>query len=268
MERIKLPAIYGILTVATGLLTGVEGLAFLALGLSLFVPVLCCAVAEREGFFVSFAISAAAVCVTGLASGWKLALDLSSLPVVGYLLCYLKRRPVEEIILASSVFLFAFAALEELLFGAPKVAGLKWFLEVRWGFYLTSSLFFSFLTLVTATWVLKRDFSVERVRWGFFPVPFFLLGGFGTVFLKSGMPKLVAENVLVAAIGFLMIQGLSVFLYYYRKLSLLWKFIFLFTFVVLPAAIFLGAVVAGLLDVWFDFRKLNGGGRKNESDTA
>ncbi|SMP10904.1 hypothetical protein SAMN06265339_0862 [Desulfurobacterium pacificum] len=266
MGRVKLPAVYGVLTLVTGLLAGVEGLAFLSLGLSIFVPVLCCAVTERNGFLVSLAVSALAVVVTGVASEWKLAFDISSLPIVGYLICYLKRRSVEEILIASSAFLFAFAVLEELFLGTPEVNNLKWFVDVRWGFYLTSSLFFTYLTLIAATWVLKRDFAVERVRWGFFPVPFFLLGGFGTVLLKTGIVKLIAENLLVAAMGFLLVQGLSVLLFYYRKVSLTWKFILLFTLIVIPAAIFLGAIVTGLLDVWFDFRKIGKGGMKNEGN--
>ncbi len=266
IERFKLPAVYGALTLATGLLVNVEGFAFLSLGLSIFVPVLCCAVVEREGIFMSLAVSAFAVLATGVLSEWRLAFDLSSLPVLGYLLYFLKNFSVEKILLVSSAFLFAFAVLEELFLGVPELGNLPWFVDVRWGFYLASSLFFSYLTLVAATWVLKRDYSVERVRWGFFPVPFFLLGGFGTILLKAGTLRFVSENLLVASIGFLFVQGLSVFLFYYKKASLTWKFVFLFTLIVMPAIVFLGAVVTGLLDVWFDFRKLDRGGKKYEGN--
>jgi len=266
MDKAKLPFVYVVLTVLTGLLSKVEGLAFLSLGISLFVPALYYAVLEKHGCLFSFLLTVFTLGLLFPFAGLRTTVDVASLPVLGYLLFLFKSRKPHEILLLLSSVLFAFALLEELFFGIPRVSGLNWFYGVRWGFYLASSLFFSYLTLLFTSFVLRRDFGTEKVDFGFYPVFLFLIGGFGSLILK-GVLKTAALNVLSVSFGFLLVQGLSVGLFLLKKASFLWRILLLLGFLILPLGVFLVAVVLGLLDLWFDFRKLKGG-KRDGSDFA
>ena len=269
MRNYKLPVFYVLLTVATGALMGMEALLPLALGLSLFIPALCYVVTRDFGILAALFLSVVSIGIISLSEGWKTSLDISAFSLLGISTRILKERlKTENIILVLSLISFGTTILEDLFIGLPaEVKQIPWFTQLRWGFYFLSSVVISAISVGMIALVSKEDFGFKRLKFDFWIVPIFLISGFLSILRWIPEIQVISANVLVGVLGLFIVQGFAIFSYYIEKFSLVAKILTLFAIVFFPAGAVIVAVLAGIFDFWFDFRKLKGG-KKNGSDSA
>jgi len=257
MKSLKLPAVYGALTVLTGITAGSPKLVALSMGLSLFIPAL---------FVLTARESLAAAALATILSLGALALysprapfDVLPFQAVGALLLKLLERPTLAV-LGGALVLFTGAVLEELLVGLPEdVKSLPLFGSYRWGIYFFTALLFSEAVYGIALIFLRRGELFLRLKFGFLPVFLFLITG-SLSLLAQGAVKVVAVNLLIATLGIFTAQGVAVLLYFIGRLSPLLRLLTLVLVLFFPMGFLAGALLLGFLDNWLDFRKLSGGG--------
>ncbi|RUM42899.1 MAG: hypothetical protein DSY34_01015, partial [Desulfurobacterium sp.] len=204
-----------------------------------------------------------------LSVGWKTSLDISAFSLLGISTRILKERlKTENIILVLSLISFGTTVLEDLFMGLPaEVKQIPWFTQLRWGFYFLSSVVISAISIGMIALISKEDFGFKRLKFDFWIVPIFLIAGFLSVLRWIPEIQVISANVLVGVLGLFIVQGFAIFSYYIEKFSLLARILTLFAIVFFPAGAVIVAVLAGIFDFWFDFRKLKGG-KKNGSDSA
>jgi hypothetical protein len=263
MKRLKLPVIYVILTVGSGVLLGTEALVPLALGLSIFIPALCYGVSKEYGIVVTTVLSVVALGVVVLISGWDVCFDLSSFPLIGLLARLLKGKiSLENFLLILGALLFCITLAEERIVGLPvEVKQHLGFMNLRWGIYFFSSFVLGAISTGVISLVSREDFGFKRLRFGFWIVPIFLISGFLAVLNFFPEIKQPATNVLIATFSIFAVQGFAVLSSFAERLSLLSKILLLAAIFLFPLGVLILAVLAGIFDFWFDFRKLEGGKR-------
>jgi len=263
MKRLKLPAIYVALTAGSGILLGSEALVPLALGFSIFIPALCYLVAREYGIAIAVFLAVFALAVVVPVSGWKVCFDVSSFPFVGILARLLKGKlSLENFLLILGILLFFITLLEEQIVGLPEeVNQLPWFTNLRWGIYFFSSFILGAVSTGVISLLSREDFGFKNLRFGFWVIPVFLVSGFLSVLNLLPEAKQPAANVLIATFSFFTVQGFAVFASFLERLSLLSKVLLLIAMFLFPAGALILAILAGIFDFWFDFRKLKGGER-------
>jgi len=269
MKNYRLPIFYVLLTVASGILMSTEVFLPLALGLSLFIPALCYVVTRCSGILVALFLSVISIGIIFLSGGWKTSLDIFAFSLLGIVTKILKERlKTENIILVLSLGSFGITILEDFLVGLPaEVKQISWFIQLKWGFYFLSSVVISAIGVSMIALVSKEDFGFKRLKFNFWIVPIFLISGFLSILRWVPEIQVIGTNVLIGVSGLFIVQGFTIFSYYIEKFSLLAKILILFAIVFFPAGAVIVAVLAGIFDFWFDFRKLKGG-KKNGSDSA
>ncbi|WP_165863704.1 hypothetical protein [Phorcysia thermohydrogeniphila] len=263
MKQLKLPAIYVALTAGSGILLGTEVLVPLALGFSIFIPALCYVVAREYGIAAAAILSIAALGVAVPVSGWKVCFDLSSFPLIGILARFLKGKlSLENFLLILGALLFSVTLLEEQILGLPEeVRQLAGFMNLRWGIYFFSSFILAAISTGVISLLSREDFGFKRLKFGFWVVPIFLVSGFLAVLDLFPEVKQPAANVLIATFSIFTVQGFAVLSSFVERLSLLSKVLLLAAIFLFPIGALIVAMLAGIFDFWFDFRKLKGGER-------
>ncbi|GEM_PF-1132621 len=266
--RYKPAVIYSLLTVGTGLLSKSEALSPLAFGLSIFIPALFYVLSKEDGPGVALLITAVALGVLALYD-YKLAADLSALPVIGLFLYFGRNRlSTENLVLLGAALLFASAVLEEIAFGLPEpVRKVELFVKYRFGFYALSSLLLSYFMTAVAQGITGEKWKVEELRFGFWSVILFLLSGTVFLIIKEGPLHEMGINLLIASISLFTVQGISVILYAVRRLGSLWKLTLLISALLFPILILGFSTFLGLLDQAIDFRKKLYEGGKDGSNS-
>jgi hypothetical protein len=122
----------------------------------------------------------------------------------------------------------------------------------------TFSVFFAILMTFVGIMFLKH---IKNDRFELFFVPNYLayILIIGLVSMVFPQTRYTGENILIPVAGFFFIQGLAVTWFYYGKLlrsSLLLIILFSLALVLNPYLVILIAIV-GIVDFWFDLRKLN-----------
>ena len=257
----------------TGLLSKSEALSPLAFGLSIFIPALFYVLSKEDGPGVALLITAVALGVLALYD-YKLAADLSALPVMGLLLYFGRNRlsrnrlSTENLVLLGAALLFASAVLEEIAFGLPEpVRKVELFVKYRFGFYALSSLLLSYFMTAVAQGITGEKWKVEELRFGFWSVILFLLSGTVFLIIKEGPLHEMGINLLIASISLFTVQGISVILYAVRRLGSLWKLTLLISALLFPILILGFSTFLGLLDQAIDFRKKLYEGGKDGSNS-
>lgn len=263
MERLRLPAIYVALTAGSGILLGTEALVPLALGFSIFIPALCYVIARDYGIALAVLLSIVALAVSVPVSGWKVCFDLSSFPLIGILARLFKGKlSLENFLLILGAFLFFITLAEEKVMGLPEeVKQLPWFTDLRWGIYFFSSFILGAISTGVVSILSREDFGFKRLKFGFWVVPIFLISGFLTVLDLFPEVKQPATNVLIATFSLFTVQGFAVLSSFAERLSLVSKVLLLAAIFLFPLGALILAILAGIFDFWFDFRKLKGGER-------
>ena len=259
MKNLKPPAALFLITVASGMMMGSSSLLPLGLGLSLFIPALFIYSYINGGAPITLLSLAIAVIVI-LAANRDAVLDVTSIALLGPVYLLLKRTGVSAAVLGGAFLLTLFTALEETLIGLPPEVK-KEFAQVsnyRYSLYFLSSAIYSIFTYGVANWIVKELPPVTEIRFGFWNVVLFTLSAIATL-LGKGDLKIVAVNILLASITLFIVQGISVFLWFFPKLSTTWKLITGLLIFIFPPGFFLTTLFLGLLDQKLNFRKLKGG---------
>ncbi|WP_457678332.1 hypothetical protein [Thermovibrio sp.] len=256
MGKLRLPALYTLISVLTGIASDSPHWVLLSVGLSLIVPPLTLLV-MREG--LTHALVATAVSLLILeAFNLKAPLNVLPLQACGALFYKWLERPSFALLAGSSA-LFLGALFQELLLGLPKeVEGQSLFITYRWGIYFLTSVLFSLTVYGITLLLLRKGYLFTKLKFGFWPVILFLISGFGTLLLK-GEGKVIATNLLIGILSLFVAQGISVVIHFLGKLSPVARLIILILVVIFPLGFLTGALFIGFLDNWIDFRKLNGG---------
>jgi hypothetical protein len=272
MGRLKLPAVYGGLTLA-GITAESSSLVALSLGLSLFIPALFLLTA-RESLTTALITSVLSLGVLALYS-LRAPLDVAYFQALGALFYKTLKRPAAAV-LGGALILFLGAVVEELLFellfGLPQeVKELPLFGSYRWGLYFFVGAILAEIAYALAQVVygLKEGEGKNpffTLRFGFWPVALFLITGALTL-VAGGALKVVSVNLLTVSLGLFTAQGLSVIAYLVSRLSPLWRLLTALGALIFPVGLFATALIVGFLDNWLDFRKLSGGG-SNGSNSA
>jgi len=269
MGRLKLPAVYGGLTVLAGITAESPSLVALSLGLSLFIPALFLLTA-RESLTTALITSVLSLGVLALYS-LRAPLDVAYFQALGALFYKTLKRPAAAV-LGGALILFLGAVVEELLFGLPQeVKELPLFGSYRWGLYFFVGAILAEIAYALAQVVygLKEGEGKNpffTLRFGFWPVALFLITGALTL-VAGGALKVVSVNLLTVSLGLFTAQGLSVIAYLVSRLSPLWRLLTALGALIFPVGLFVTALIVGFLDNWLDFRKLSGGG-SNGSNSA
>ena len=256
MKGLKLPAIYGGLTVLAGITAESPSLVALSLGLLLFIPALFLLTA-RESLTAALITSVLSVGALALYS-LRAPLDVACFQVLGALFYKTLKRPAAAV-LGGALILFLGAMVEELLFGLPQeVKELPLFGSYRWGLYffvgtILAEIAYALAQVVYGTGKGRNPFFT--LRFGFWPVALFLITGILTLAAESSL-KVISVNLLIATLGLFTAQGLSVMAYLVSRLSPLWRLLTALGALIFPVGLFAVALVVGFLDNWFDFRKL------------
>ncbi len=263
MKDLKLPAVY--LAIALiGSYMAIRKVFFpFALGMFLFLPALSYAMLKK--FSKPLAVGMSLLPATLLtAFDLSTSIDLLSLSLSSFVLYYGRERfNVDALLLILSILLFGVTVLEFFLFPQqinPDGQFPPALLNLKWGIFFFSSAIFSLAITGITSLINRESFNIRAVNFGFFPVLLFLISGFLT--LIPSLPhwiKTTSGNVLVGTFGLFAIQGFSIFIHFTDRLSPVGKFLFFLFIFIFPAFVFGAAVVAGIFDFWFDFRKLKGG---------
>ncbi len=259
MKGLKSPAALFAITVGSGLMMESSSLMPFGLGLSLFIPVLFIYSYTNSGPLTTVLLSALAIGTVFLLNR-STALDLSSILLLGPVYLILKKRGTSIAVLGGALLLTLIAIAEEVLIGLPPDVK-KEFAEVlnyRYSIYFLSSAIYSTFAYGVVNWIVKEFPSVAEIKFGFWSVVLFTVSALGTL-IGRGEVKTVAINILIASISILIVQGISVFLWFFPKLSTTWKLITGLLIFIFPPGFFLTALFLGLLDQKFNFRKLKGG---------
>jgi len=269
MKGLKLPAVYGGLTILAGITAENPGTAALSLGLLLFVPALFLLTAKESpaAAAVSSVISLGILALYSL----RAPLEVAYFQALGALFYRSLKRPAVAV-LGGALILFLGAVVEELLFGLPpEVKELPLFGNYRWGLYFFVGVILAEIAYALAQVVYgagkgegKNPFFT--LRFGFWSVALFLITGALTL-VAGGALRVVSVNLLTVSLGLFTAQGLSVIAYLVSRLSPLWRLLTALGALIFPVGLFAVALIAGFLDNWLDFRKLSGGG-KNGSNPA
>ncbi|WP_456342069.1 hypothetical protein [Thermovibrio sp.] len=261
MKGLRAPALYGLITVLAGITAESPQWLFLSMGLSLFIPALF-VIALRESLPGALISSAVALGVLAIYST-RAPLEVIPFQVIGALFSRWYRRPEISVFSAAAI-LFAAAVIEELLFGLPPEVKSSLFGSYRWGVYFFTALLFGEATYGVALLFTGRGELFLRLKFGFWPVPLFLVCG--ALSLLPGFPyREVAVNGLIVALSLFTGQGIAVILHLIRRLSPLARLIILIAVVIFPLGFLTAALILGFLDNWLDFRKLNGGGENGSN---
>ncbi|WP_456436542.1 hypothetical protein [Thermovibrio ammonificans] len=249
--------VYLLVLSGAGVLYQSPALAPTGLGLSLFVPALF-NLALRGVSLPAVLFGTAVVEVLLALLNPQVALDVGYFPFLGLLFYLFKERPAAAV-LSGAALLFGGSLIEELLFGLPKeVTQFKEFMALRLGIYAYTALLVSVAAYGLTLLLERRGELFFKLKFGFWTAVFFIVSAAASLLLK-GSAKVVSENFLIASLGFLTAQGIPVFFHFVRRFSPLMKLIIFFAVLIFPLGFLATALVLGLLDNWFDFRKLKGG---------
>ncbi|SMO81622.1 hypothetical protein SAMN06269117_1377 [Balnearium lithotrophicum] len=266
MERLKPLIVLFLLTVSTGLMLRSPSLIPFGLGLSIFIPPVFIRVLREYSLFWSSLLTFPALLFLFFLNRESL-LDVSSVIVLGALFFLMKNFSPSITVTTGGVFLTFVTVLEETLFGLPKEVGpLKELLSYRYGIYFFSSSLFSYLSYGISRLFCRELRPLSNLKYGFWLVILFILSALGVVLKLSGVLGEVSKNLLIVSISLISLQGLTVSLWFWSKLSNLWKLITGISIIIFPAALFVLSAILGLLDYMLNFRKLEGG-EENESNT-
>jgi len=256
MKSVKVPAIYGLVTVLAGITAESPHLIFFSMGLSLFIPALLVLTA-RESSLTALLTSALSLALLALYS-LRAPLDVLPFQAMGAVFLKSFRKP-ELSVLTAALLLFSAAVIEEAVAGLPpefeKTLG-----QFRWGLYFATATLFGEAAYGITLLLLKKGELFFRMRFGFWPVPLFFIFGLGSL-IGDGLYRLIAVNGLVAVLSIFTAQGIAVILHLVNRTAPLVRLLILITVVIFPLGFLTGAMLLGFLDNWLDFRKLNGGGK-------
>ena len=259
MRSLKPSAALFALTLGSGVLMGSSGLAPLGLGLSLFIPALFIYSYNNSGAPLTLLASLLGLTAVFFVNR-EATLDVASVLMLGPAFSLLKRFGVSAAVLGGALILTAVTIFEEHLFGLPKEVKEE-ILEIyryRYALYFLSSAVFSAFTYGAANWLVKELPPLTEFRLGFWTVVLFTASAVATL-LTAGTFKLISVNLLLFSVGLLIVQGIAVFLWFFQRFSPAWKLIVGILIFIFPPGFFLTALILGLLDQKFNFRKLNGG---------
>ncbi len=263
MRNIKLPAIYLTLGVISGYMASREILFPFVLGIFLFLPAL--------SYSMLKVFSKPLAVVTSLTPSFLIAaLDLStatdllSLSLSSSILYFGKNRlNINTLLLLLTALLFGTTVLEFFLFPQevkPNEQLSPTLLNVKWGIFFFSSAIFALAIAGITSLINRESLNIRTINFGFFPILLFLISGFLSLIPQFPQwVKTVSENTLIGTFGLFAAQGFSIFIYFTDRISPIGKFFLLLLIFIFPALILGAAVIAGIFDYWFDFRKLKGG---------
>ena len=261
MERLRLPALYFLAATLAGALAESSGWLFLSVGLSLFIPSLFAISAKEEGVVIAIFSSLAALLALALLSPRSIP-SIFSLQVAGAILLKLKER-ADLAVLLTAIILFGEAIFEEFLFEQLPLTSSN-FAPYRFGIYFFAATLFAELVYGIYLLLIKEGNLFLKLKFGFWPVILFLSSGVGTLIL-SGALKVAAINLVVASLALFTAQGISVSLFFFKKLTGWWRLLFIVIVILFPSGFLLSSLILGFLDNWIDFRKFEGGG-EDEGD--
>ena len=259
MKSIKPSVALFAITVGSGLMMESSSLMPFGLGLSLFIPALFIYTYTNSGLGITLLSSLIAI-LTILLFNKNAVIDTTSILLLGPTFLISKRTGPSAAVLGGALLLTLFTALQETIMGLPPEVK-KEFAELsnyRYSIYFLSSTIYSTFAYGAVNWVVKELPPVTEIRFGFWSVILFTLSAIATL-TGSGELRTVAINLLVVSISILTVQGISVFLWFFQKFSTTWKLITGLTIFIFPPIFFLTALIIGLLDQKFNFRKLKGG---------
>jgi len=253
-----------LLTILTGVFLKSPSLLPAGLGLSLFIPSLTFKSLEERGVVHTLIVSASSLLILSFLSRESL-IDVSSILLLGFLFYLARNREVGFTVLLGALALTLTAVLEEFLFGIPKELGeLRGFLDYRYGIYFMSSSLFTYVSYGFTRLFNQSLPPLVNLKFGFWVVLLFLfLGILSFVHLCCGY---LIKDLLIASLSLIMLQGLSVSLWFWLRLPGLWKLITAVSIIIFPVVIFAVSIPLGLFDYMLNFRKLNGG-RKDEGNS-
>ena len=268
MKGLKPSAALFALTVGSGMLMGSSSLMPFGLGLSLFIPALFIYTYLNHSPILAVISSALAV-ITVVLFLKEAAADLTSVLLLGPLYLLLRRFGASACVVGGALLITAATVLEEQIFGLPPEvkAELSNLANYRFALYFFSSAVFSTFTYGIVNWLVRELPSVTELRFGFWTVILFTLSAAGTL-VGTGTVKTIAINLLIISLTLLIVQGTAVFLHFFPRLSGLWKLIVGLTIFIFPPGFFITALVLGLLDQKFNFRKPTNGGKENGSNPS
>jgi len=255
MKDLKPPVALFTLTVGSGLMMGSSSLAPFGLGLSLFIPALFIYSHTHSGSAATVLASAFAVAAL-LFLNRTVVLDVTSILLLGPVYLILKKLGPAVAIIGGALLLTAVTALEEAVIGLPievkdQLAQLS---NYRYSVYFLSSALYSTFAYGAVNWLAKELPPVTEVRFGFWSVVLFTVSALA-ILIGKGELKVVAVNALLFSIAILTVQGISLFLHFFPKFSTTWKLITGLLIFIFPPGFFLTALLLGLLDQKFNFRK-------------
>ncbi len=259
MKSVKPSVALFVITVGSGLMMESSSLMPFGLGLSLFIPALFIYSYTNNGISITLLSSLIAI-LTILFLNRNAAIDTTSILLLGPTFFISKKIGPSAAVLGGALLLTLFTALQETLMGLPPEVK-KEFAELsnyRYSIYFLSSTIYSTFAYGAVNWVVRELPSVTEIKFGFWSVLLFTLSAIATL-TSTGELKTVAVNLLVVSISILIVQGISVFLWFFQKFSTTWKLITGLTIIIFPPIFFLTALFIGLLDQKFNFRKLKGG---------
>ncbi|RKQ63189.1 hypothetical protein C7457_0052 [Thermovibrio guaymasensis] len=263
MKGLKASAIYGLITVLTGITAESSQWVLLSAGLSLFIPALLL-ISIRENTLLALLTSVTSL---GILALYSLRAPFEVLPfqVIGVLFSRRYKKP-ELSLLIATVILFSAAVVEELLLGLPPEVKDFPFYAYRWGVYFFTALLFSEATYGIALLTIRKGEIFLKINFGFWPVPLFLVLGALSLIPDFFYRELVI-NGLIATLSLFAGQGIPIMLYLINRVSPLIRLIILITVVIFPLGFLTAAVILGFLDNWLNFRKLNEGGEDGSNST-
>lgn len=259
MRGVKPSAFLFLLTVSSGILMESPSLMAFGLGLSLFIPALFIYAQLHNGiFFPTISSVLSLILLFFLAK--NTVLDVASFLLLAPTYTALKRFGVAGKVIGGALLLTAATVIEEKISGIPQevkreLSNLESF---RFSLYFFSSAVFSAIAYSITSWINREFPSITSLRFGFWSVVLFTLSAAGTL-LGGGVLKILSVNLLIVSITLLTLQGIAVFFHFFPRFPSLWKLITGFLIFIFPPGFLLTALILGLLDQKFDFRKHKGG---------
>ena len=267
MKGLKSSATLFVLTVSSGLMMKSSSLLPFGLGLSLFVPAIFIYTYSQYSPVVAV-FSSVLAALTVFFLGREVIFDVSSVLLLGPIFLIFKRFGSAASVVSGAFLLTFITLIEEKVYGFPpevkkQLAGLA---SYRYAIYFFSSAVFSVFTYGICNWIVMDFPPLVRLRFGFWSVILFTFSALVVLF-GSGTVRVISANLLILALSLLILQGIAVFIWFFQRLSMTWKLITGLLMFIFPLGFFLTALVLGVLDQKFNFRKLNGG-KKNGSDPS
>jgi len=267
MKGLKPSATLFVLTVTSGIMMKSPSLLPFGLGLSLFIPAIFIYTYSQHSPLIAISSSVLAT-LTVFFFSREMFFDVFSVLLLGPIFLIFKRFGSAASVIGGAFLLTFITIIEEEVSGLPPEVK-KQLIDLasyRYTLYFFSSVVFSVFTYGICSWVVRNLPPLVRLRFGFWSVILFTLSALVTLF-GSGTVRVISVNLLIVALSFLVLQGIAVFIWLFQRFSVTWKLITGLLVFIFPLGFFLAALILGLLDQKFNFRKLNGG-KKDGSDPS